>query len=119
MWIMTNKSFVSIVQHFDKPDTLVVRGRFAGDVATFLQLSAKREKVTPDNDYRYRIEADRPTVEEAMRRVTAAIDYPNFKNSCPAWRHEVYMRVWSVMHRAQHLALTGGKWWDRLFAGAY
>ena len=120
MWVCLNNSFVSIVQHHTEPALFVVRGRFAGDVAAFLDTNKGNESVTPDNDYRYRMTANRLTVDEALKRATAAINYTNFKDSCPTWRHEVYIRVWSVMHRAQHLALlsrgTSGalKWWREL-----
>jgi len=114
MWIMTNSSFVSIVEHWEKPGTLIVRGRFSGDVGRFLQ-TKKRETVTKDRDYRYRMEADREAVDKAVVRAARGIDYGNFKNSCPEWRHVVYMRVWSVLHEAQHLAATGASgWWKRL-----
>ena len=115
MWVMTNSSFVSIVQHWDKPDIMVVRGRFLGDVANFLNLPLSAEKVTPDNDYRFRIEATRDAVHAAVNRAVTMIDYGNFKNSCPPWRHAVYMGVWSVLHQAQRVALSGTKtWWKNL-----
>ncbi len=100
MWIILNNAFVSIVEHRDDPDTLIVRGRFRGDVDRFLGRRAEGE--TPSADYRFRAEVDRGEVAEAMQRAVAGVRYPNFKDSIAAkFRKALAMRVWSLFHAAQ------------------
>lgn len=100
MWVMTNKSFVSIVEHRDDPDLLCVRGRFKGDVDQFL--GKKVETETPNADYRFRAVATRTAVAERMLLAVGSIDYPNFKDSVrEKWRHDAYLDVWGVMWREQ------------------
>lgn len=102
MWIFTNNSFVSIVEHRDDPDTLLVRGRFKGDAARFLGLKAFHEIETPTADYRFRVLTSRAQVEKAIARNLAAANYPNFKDSIATkWRKAVAMRVWSILHAEQ------------------
>lgn len=102
MWIFTNDAYVSIVQHRDDPDTLLVRGRFRGDAARFLGLPQHHEIELTTADYRWRVVTSRATVEKAMLRAVRRVSYPNFKDSIVrAWRKAVSMRVWSVMAQAQ------------------
>lgn len=97
MWILTNNAFVSIVEHRDDPDMLVVRGRHAGDVARFLGVLKALEQVTPDADYRFRIVAKRDAVEKALVRAVRDVTYPNFKNSIrESWRHTIANRIWAI-----------------------
>lgn len=107
MWIVLNNSFVSIVEHRDDPDVLIVRGRFRGDAARFLGAPLTREKETPTADYRFRIAAKRETVERAVLRAVRGVRYPNFKDSIrDAWRKSVAMRVWSIFFEAQKERLS-------------
>lgn len=102
MWLITSNSFVSIVEHLDDPDLLIVRGRFKGDAARFLGVPAAREQETPDADYRFRIATKREVVERAVVRAVRRVTYPNFKDSIrEAWRKALAMRVWSIFHAAQ------------------
>ena len=108
MWIFTNDSFVSIVQHRDDPDTLLVRGRFKGDAARFLGVPQHHEIELTAADYRWRVITNRATVEKAILRAVRAVRYPNFKDSIArAWRKSIAMRVWSILAAAQ--AERGGK----------
>lgn len=102
MWIITNKAFVSIVQHRDDPALLIVRGRFKGDAARFLGYPVKMEEVTPAADYRFRIYAGREKVAERLLVAATEIRYPNFKDSIKeAWRKSVAMRLWAILNREQ------------------
>lgn len=108
MWIFTSSGFVSIVQHRDDADTLIVRGRFKGDAARFLGLPLDAEEALQQADYRFRCYAHRDEVASAMLRAAQAVRYPNFKDSIrEAWRKSVAMRVWSVMFGAQQDRLHG------------
>lgn len=106
MWIITNNAFVSIVEHRDYPGTLIVRGRFRGDVERFLNPMPSGESVieecTPGADYRFRSAVPREAVLHALLRAGRRIDYPNFKDSIRAkWRKALAMRVWSIFHSEQ------------------
>jgi hypothetical protein len=102
MWIFTSTGFVSIVQHTNDPDTLIVRGRFQGDAARFLGLPIEAEEETPSADYRFRCYAHRDVVAAAMIQAADSIRYPNFKDSIiEKWRKSVAMRVWSILYREQ------------------
>lgn len=97
-----NNAFVSIVEHYDDPDLLVVRGRFPGDVSRFLGVPVGLERETTHTDYRYRIAAPRKVVEEAVLLAVRGISYPNFKNSIrDYWRKALALSVWSIFADAQ------------------
>lgn len=107
MWLILNNSFVSIVEHRDDPNLLVVRGRFKGDVERFLNPMPAGlnviEAVTPDADYRFRVVVERGDVAHALTRAVQCVRYPNFKDSIKlAWRKALASRVWSMFHQAQH-----------------
>lgn len=102
MWVFTNNAFVSIVQHRERPNVLLVRGRAPGDVARFLSVPTCFEEETPSADYRYRILASREEVGQALARSLAKVTYPNFKDSIVAkWRKEAAMKIWSIMWNVQ------------------
>jgi hypothetical protein len=79
MWIFTNRAFLSIVRHSDKPNILIVRSRFPGHVESVFP----RANVTEDTgtDYRYRAELNSKEVSRVIARLVSQIDYPNFKDS--------------------------------------
>jgi hypothetical protein len=100
MWVFTSGAFVSIVQHRDKPDTLIVRGRFSGDVDRFLGRRCEIE--TPAADYRYRAWVLRDEVADALQREARDIDYPNFKDSIRLpWRKRLAMAIWNILFDEQ------------------
>ena len=102
MWITLTDSFVSIVEHRNDRDLLIVRGRVAGDVARFLGLPQRFEVTTPDADYRFRIVAKRETVERAVVRAVSRVGYPSFKDAVrEPWRKKLAMRVWSIWYGEQ------------------
>lgn len=116
MWIMTNNAFISIVQHREDSKLVVVRARFPGDLEAFYKDGGEphpKIDVTPDADYRYRVVDNRERVADLVRVYANSVDYPNFKDSCPHWRHMVYMDVWNIMHRAQSLVAAAGRNWKR------
>jgi hypothetical protein len=112
MWIMLNKSFLSIVDmsaadgngHNKKPeptDMLIVRARLAGDIKQVFKDA--RVVCTPRRDYRYRALLPRSLVAEAIANEVMKIDYGNFKNSVnDDDRHDAYSDIWSVMYRLQN-----------------
>jgi hypothetical protein len=110
MWIITPLGFFSIVQ---KPadvaaGTLTVRARVRSD------LEALKAAVLPglgtiteskSTDYRFRATALRALVESAMAKLTAQLDYSNFKNQVAkvqgSKRAHLYHDVWDVLNRMQ------------------
>lgn len=110
MWILTPIGFLSIVQ---KPGdgavgTLTIRARVRSD------LEALKAAVLPElgaiadsksNDYRFRGTAPRAAVEAAMAKLTAQLDYSNFKNQVAkvqgSQRAQLYHDVWDVLYRMQ------------------
>lgn len=107
MWLFLNDSFVSIVEHHDDPDTMLVRGRFRGDAARFLGVPMSHEVELSEADYRFRVLARRADVEKAILKEVRRVRYPNFKDSITAqWRKLVAMEVWTTLHRAQRERLS-------------
>lgn len=100
MWLFTRTGFVSIVEHRDDPDTLVVRSRFAGHIRRIFP-DAKVFK-TPEADYLYRAYVPRRTVAEALYKAVEAIDYPNFKNAVGERAyHDACSDVWATLYHHQ------------------
>ena len=114
MWIMTTYGVFSIVE---KPEdreahTLTIRTRVRED------LESLREQFLPSlgpiqdwatSDYRFRARAWRAAVEAALVRLTAAIDYDNFKNEVAKTqgyeRSRTYSKVWEVLYGLQENGL--------------
>jgi len=109
MWIFTGFGYFSVIEHRKDKDLLLVRSRVKGDLE---QLKAKclpnlGEIVeTPTGaDYPYRALAWRVEFAEAMKKAVEKIDYTNFKSGISrtqgSARHDLYMRVWSIMKSAE------------------
>lgn len=100
MWVTLNDAFVSIVEHRDDKNLLIVRGRFKGDVDRFLGCRCEQE--TPNADYRFRAVVARVDVARRMYAQVNAISYPNFKDSIKAaFRRSLASRVWAMYADAQ------------------
>jgi hypothetical protein len=101
MWIFLNDAYLSIVEHRDDPDRLIVRARVAGDIERVFPAVGNAE-VDPRADYRYRVTLRRSEVADAIRAAVISIDYPNFKDSVESHeRHRAYAGVWSEMTALQ------------------
>ena len=79
MWIFTQRGFLSVVRHSDKPGFLLVRSRFRGHIERIFPKTVIEED--PARDYRYRAELPIKEVSKVIARMVSEIDYPNFKNS--------------------------------------
>ena len=79
MWLFTNRAFLSIVKHSDKPNVLLVRSRFPNHIQTIFPKAHVTEDV--GTDYRYRAELKTEEVSKAIAKMILNIDYHNFKNS--------------------------------------
>lgn len=112
MWIFLNNAFLSIIDPegaYDGSDgpvgeRLLVRARFKGDIERVFPRHKVRE--TKERDYRFRTLVPRETVAKAMSDAVMQNGAKNFKGSTKEkWRHDCYMRVWSVMEGEQRRQL--------------
>jgi len=112
MWIFCKYGFFSAVQHIDKPDTLLVRARFKGDLERLIKAMSPEEynlsgqpkvQFTPYADYRYRAEIRKIVFSELIREAIEDIDYSNFKDAMHdgTIRDAAYMNVWACLSQAQ------------------
>jgi len=105
MWIFFPNAMLSIVAHRDKPDTLLVRARFKGDIERVFPDA--RVTRTPRADYLYRAEVPRPVVARALEFHALGMTYTNVKGAIPAGDHRrsrAMHDTWQVMFDAQHAA---------------
>jgi hypothetical protein len=109
MWIFTGKGFFSIVEHNARPDDLLVRARAEEDINQFLDMlrgcpEDYQYEATPDADYGYRLVAPKREVAEIIGKLTADIDYTNFKASIhgDGIRDVAYMQLWATMKGFQN-----------------
>lgn len=100
MWLFTTKGFVSVVEDYERPGNLLVRGRFKGDIPKIFP--DVKEQYTRNRDYRYRASLPRETVAARIAELLLAINYPNFKDACPDDRHALHGQVWGTMYNAQN-----------------
>ena len=102
MWIMLNNSFLSIVENRNNKNELLVRARIKGDIEkVFSDVKTFEDKTA---DYKYRAFIPRNLVEKVVASKIASINYFNFKGSVSSHdkeRHDVYLRIWSEMHKVQ------------------
>ena len=79
MWIILNKSFLSIVENRNNNKELLVRSRVKGDIEKVFPNS----NVFEDNnaDYKYRSYLDREEVAYNISQELLNINYDNFKKS--------------------------------------
>lgn len=120
MWIFCKYGFFSAVQHTDKPDTLLVRARFKGDLDRLIKAMTPEEynlsgkpkvQFTPDADYRYRAEIRKIVFAELIRETAEDIDYPNFKDAMHdgTVRDTAYMNCWRALWAAQNFGVNQNK----------
>ena len=101
MWVFQNDSFISVVAHREKEDSLLVRSRIAGDIERAVPGAATFED--SEADYRYRAVVSRAAFAAALGEAAGAIDYDNFKGSIAPGdrkRSAAYHDVWGVLARA-------------------
>lgn len=79
MWLFTNRGFLSIVRHSDKPGVLVVRSRFPGHIQSVFPKAHVTEN--PSGDYRFRSEIPAKQVADRLAAEILSINYENFKDS--------------------------------------
>lgn len=105
MWLFCKSGFFSGVRHFENPDLIHVRARFAGDLERLCGAHGVEPAVTvtPGNDYRFRMDFPREVWARIVAAEAAAIDYTNFKAAVHdgTERDAAYLGTWSAMRRGQ------------------
>jgi hypothetical protein len=123
MWIFTNIGYFSAVKTKDRTGNIQVRARAAVDLDNLRSMYCPDLGPTIDtdhSDYRFRAICTPEQWTEAVAKIAAAIDYSNFKDSvtrstAPGQghkRHDLYMRVWSVMCDLQPTRPWAGRRWE-------
>jgi hypothetical protein len=100
MWIFAKHGFLSIVQHRDRPDMLMVRARVRGDIARHFP-DAKIIR-TNDADYLFRTILPKRCVAVRLFDMVREIDYdkvkPAFEDKC---RSGYYFDIWAITDQMQ------------------
>ena len=102
MWIVLNKSFLSIVKNRNNENQLLIRARVKGDIEKVFEDADVFEDQKAD--YKYRSYIDREIVANVISNELLNIDYDNFKNSVSKDefdRANAYMNVWSSLNKLQ------------------
>ena len=102
MWIVLNKSFLSIVKNRNNDEELLVRSRVSGDIEKVFQNANVFEDLKAD--YRYRSYIRKSEVAKTISEELLNINYDNFKNSVSKDdkdRLNAYMNVWSSLYKMQ------------------
>jgi hypothetical protein len=99
MWFFTKNSFISIVQHREQPDTVLVRARVKKHLERLFPHNA--EKIYADNgaDYKHRLEMNKKELAEVVSAyILHNLEYDNFKASqetdTPSWMRFLHA-VWA------------------------
>jgi len=125
MWLFTKYGFVSVAQHKDDVDYMILRFRTAVDADWFIALADRATTpdlkhmlhVTDDTDYCYWFATRRNTWVAMQTRIAADIDYHDFKSAADAWsrpgavdvktaqletaRRLAYFAIWGEMCKVQ------------------
>jgi hypothetical protein len=112
MWIMSKTGFISIVQHNDSPDDLLVRARALEDLEDFLEPASHPPaslsydiQYDPAADYWFRVVVPRDVVATLVADQIDDLDYTtNVKGNCDKGdqaRHSAMMSCWSAFNRFQ------------------
>jgi hypothetical protein len=115
MWIVTNNSYLSIVENRNDSTQFVVRARIRGDLENFFGPDVDVIE-TENSDYRFRVFIDKAVVKSRMIDNINSIDYFNFKDSVKSKdRKTWYTRIWGVMYDVQEDLYGSQKWWETYY----
>jgi len=111
MWLFTKYGFFSVVQTYDDPEKMMIRGRCREDLERLAAFALDQAAIglpdnvieTPKADYHYRLICDRADWLVIAYELAQDVDYGNFKNQIKDdYRHSLYERVWGVMRDLQN-----------------
>jgi hypothetical protein len=116
MWIITNKSFLSIVEDRTDNTKFVVRARIKGDLEAFFGDFITEVIESDTSDYRFRVFADKAVVKKKIMDSINSIDYNNFKDSVKSEERKAwYTRIWCIMFDVQEYLYGVQKWWEQYY----
>ena len=99
MWLFTKNSFISVVQHRERPDDVLVRGRIKKHLIRLFPEKAGQTQKDDAADYRWRLVISKHELADRISAyILQSLDYDNFKASQdaddPAWSRFLHA-VWS------------------------
>ena len=105
MWLFTKNSFISVVQHRERPGDVLVRARVKDHLALLFPEKSGEIQENDEADYRWRLIIAK---QELANRISAyilqSLDYDNFKAAQgaddSAWRRFLHA-VWAEGLRLQ------------------
>lgn len=105
MWIFAKNSFISCVEHRDRPNDVLVRARRRQDLICMFPQEEEQIAVTPEADYKYRLTVSKKELAKVLTDyVMNQITYDNFKSAQEPgnqpW-HDFLMKVWAAGHHIQ------------------
>ena len=104
MWLMTTVGFFSIIQERPDDTLLTIRGSARGDLEAlrghYLPSLGDIEE-DPETEHKFRAQASREAVAQALSRIATDIDYASFKDRTKEMRGSsaarIYGGVWEVL----------------------
>lgn len=104
MWLFTVEGFLSVVQHRDDQNKVVVRARNRAALEGISESLGVEIMLTPTADYPCRVIMTREQMANLAAAYVNEIDYDNFKNAAHALGDASYDRaliqVWSAMYES-------------------
>lgn len=98
MWLMTKNSFVSVVQHRERPNDVLVRARKREHLNRLFPKKAKSVLVDDRADYKYRLIVSKKELATTLTDyIMRSLKYDNFKaaqsHDDPEWTNFLH-QVW-------------------------
>lgn len=100
MWICFNNAFVSAIENINNPNMLVIRARHKDHLNNLFPDATVT--VTPNRDYRYRIDVTKQEFADMVSKNIMNINYNNFKKSVnDNDLHDLYAKFWTLHYSYQ------------------
>jgi len=105
MWLFTKNSFISVVQHRERPDDVLVRARVKDHLTRLFPEKATQIQRDDDADYRWRLLIPKQELADRISGyILQDLDYDNFKaaqeTDDPAWSRFLHA-IWGEGLRLQ------------------
>lgn len=99
MWLLTKNSFISVVQHREQPDNVLVRARVKKHLERLFPHKVNEIYADSEADYKYRLLVSKKELAEVLSAyILNDLNYDNFKASQeaddPAWMRFLHA-VWA------------------------
>ena len=107
MWLFTQNSFLSVVQHRTQQHNVLVRARVKEHIIRLFPKAVKQIQRNDEADYRWRLLVSKQDLAEVVSAyILQNLDYDNFKDSQeaddPAWMRFLH-EVWAEGLKLQKL----------------